>query len=120
MQPARIAADGDRDGIPNVLLEAMAMGLPVVASRVSGIPELVASGVNGVLVEPDDPTSLADAIGHLLRQPAVCADLGCRARETVTDLFDNDHNLRLLCDLLHQPTKVAAAAIGGAAAWSMK
>ena len=120
VQPARIAADGDRDGIPNVLLEAMAMGLPVVASRVSGIPELVASGVNGVLVEPDDPTTLADAIGHLLRQPAVCADLGCRARETVTDLFDNDHNLRLLCALLQQPTEVPAAAIGGAAAWSMK
>jgi glycosyltransferase involved in cell wall biosynthesis len=107
VQPARIAADGDRDGIPNVLLEAMAMGLPVVASRVSGIPELVSHGVNGVLVEPDNAEVLADAMGHLLQRPMACADLGCRARETVTELFDNDHNLRLLCTLLQAPTKWA-------------
>ena len=100
VQPSRIAADGDRDGIPNVLLEAMAMGLPVVASRVSGIPELVGDGFNGLLVEPDDAPALADAITRLLKQPALCADLGCQARRTVTEQFDNDHNLRLLCSLL--------------------
>jgi glycosyltransferase involved in cell wall biosynthesis len=109
VQPARIAADGDRDGIPNVLLEAMAMGLPVVASRVSGIPELVSHGVNGVLVEPDDAQVLADAVGHLLQRPMACADLGCRARETVTEQFDNDHNLRLLCALLQAQTALAPA-----------
>ena len=103
VQPSRIAADGDRDGIPNVLLEAMAMGLPVVASNVSGIPELVSSGVNGLLVTPDQPADLADAIVRLLKQPALCADLGCRARQTVTELFDNDINLRLLCQLLERP-----------------
>ena len=117
-QPARIAADGDRDGIPNVLLEAMAMGLPVVASRVSGIPELVEHEVNGVLVKPDDAQALADAIGRVLNQPALCADLTCRARATVTERFDNDHNLRQLCELLEQPPQAAAAEPARAAAWS--
>jgi len=100
VQPSRIAADGDRDGIPNVLLEAMAMGLPVVASNVSGIPELVGGGHNGLLVEPDDPLALADAITRLLREPRLCAELGPNARETVTEAFDNDHNVQLLCRLL--------------------
>ena len=109
VQPSRIAADGDRDGIPNVLLEAMAMGLPVVASRVSGIPELVGDGVNGLLVEADQPGALADAITRLLKQPALCADLGCRARATVTERFDNDRNLRLLCGLLERPLEAEPA-----------
>jgi glycosyltransferase involved in cell wall biosynthesis len=100
VQPSRIAEDGDRDGIPNVLLEAMATGLPVAASRVSGIPELVIDGNNGLLVEPGDPNALADAVDRLLRQPHLCAALGCRARRTVTEHFDNDRNLRLLCALL--------------------
>jgi glycosyltransferase involved in cell wall biosynthesis len=108
VQPSRIAADGDRDGIPNVLLEAMAMGLPVVASKVSGIPELVDHGVNGLLVPPDDPAALADAIVSLIQQPALCADLGCRARQTVTNDFDNNLNLRQLCALLDRPVQVAS------------
>jgi glycosyltransferase involved in cell wall biosynthesis len=102
VQPSRISADGDRDGIPNVLLEAMAMGLPVVATRVSGIPELVEDGVSGLLVEADQPAALADAMARLLATPSLCSDLGCRARDTVTAQFDNDHNLRLLCGLLQQ------------------
>ena len=104
VQPSRIAADGDRDGIPNVLLEAMAMGLPVVASRISGIPELVGHCHNGLLVEPDEPEALADAITQLLKQPQLCADLGRRARQTVIASFDNDRNLTQLCELLeHRP-----------------
>ena len=102
VQPSRIAIDGDRDGIPNVLLEAMAMGLPVVATRISGIPELVGDGINGILVGADEPAALADAITRLLDRPALCADLGCRARATVTERFDNDRNLALLCGLLER------------------
>ena len=109
VQPSRIADDGDRDGIPNVLLEAMAMGLPVVASRVSGIPELVGDGDNGLLVEADEPAALAGAITRLLKQPALCASLGCRARATVTERFDNDRNLRLLCTLLQRPLEPGPA-----------
>ena len=105
VQPSRIAADGDRDGIPNVLLEAMAMGLPVVASRVSGIPELVRDGVNGLLVEPDAPTALANGIERLLQSPELAAAFGRRARATVAKAFDNDANLRTLVQLL-EPSHV--------------
>jgi glycosyltransferase involved in cell wall biosynthesis len=100
VQPSRIAADGDRDGIPNVLLEAMAMGLPVVASRVSGIPELVSHGRNGLLVEPDQAALLADAIERVLTQPALAARLGRDATTSVAEAFDNDRNLDVLCGLL--------------------
>ena len=59
----------DRDGIPNVLVEAMAAGTPVVATAVSGIPELVRDGENGLLVPPDDPAALADALLRLHARP---------------------------------------------------
>jgi glycosyltransferase involved in cell wall biosynthesis len=120
VQPARIAADGDRDGIPNVLLEAMAMGVPVIASRVSGIPELVDDGRNGVLVEPDDPAALARAVTRLLTQPAACADLACRARQTVVQAFDNDRNLQQLCELLRAAghNAMTAGAAPESPAWS--
>jgi glycosyltransferase involved in cell wall biosynthesis len=100
VQPSRVTADGDRDGIPNVLLEAMAMGLPVVASNVSGIPELVQHGVNGLLTPPDAAEAIADAVASLLNDPGHARELGSAARQTVTQHFDNDHNLRLVCQLL--------------------
>jgi glycosyltransferase involved in cell wall biosynthesis len=100
VQPSRITANGDRDGIPNVLLEAMAMGLPVVASDVSGIPELIEHGRNGLLVEPDDAERLADVIASALGDPALGIDLGRRARASVAESFDNDRNLEQLCRLL--------------------
>lgn len=109
VQPSRIAADGDRDGIPNVLLEAMAMGLPVVASDVSGIPELVNDGHNGLLVPPDDAEALADAITRLLEAPALCSALGCHARDTVAASFDNDRNLKLLRKLLGEASGAVPA-----------
>jgi glycosyltransferase involved in cell wall biosynthesis len=110
VQPSRIAADGDRDGIPNVLLEAMAMGLPVVASRVSGIPELVSHGRNGLLVEPDQAALLADAIERVLTQPALAARLGRDATTSVAEAFDNDRNLDVLCGLLGVGGKLTASA----------
>ena len=60
----------DRDGIPNVLVEAMAAGAPVVATNVSGIPELVEHEVNGLLVEPEDPEALADALSGCTTTPS--------------------------------------------------
>jgi glycosyltransferase involved in cell wall biosynthesis len=77
----RVMPDGDRDGIPNVLLEAMAAGVPIVASAVSAIPEVLTDGVNARLVPPGQPKLLADAIAELLSdhaQRARLADAGER------------------------------------------
>ncbi len=109
VQPSRVATDGDRDGIPNVLLEAMAIGLPVVTTRVSGIPELVRHRANGLLVEPDDAAALADAIEQLIDTPALAAGLARAARDTVTEHFDNDRNLRVVLQLLEAPHAHAAS-----------
>jgi glycosyltransferase involved in cell wall biosynthesis len=108
VQPSRITADSDRDGIPNVLLEAMAMGLPVVATRVSGIPEVVRHHESGLLVEPDDAAALADAIGWVIEHPVPAASLGRSARAVVTRSFDNDLNLQLLTRLLEPAHDCAA------------
>jgi len=98
--PCRVTENGDRDGIPNVLLEAMAMELAVVTTPVSGIPEVVVDGLNGALVPQEDPIALAAALEKLIAQPHTRAAMGVRARKLVLERFDNDRNLRTLCDLL--------------------
>ena len=86
--PCRILEDGDRDGIPNVLMEAMACGLPVVTTRVTGITELVRDGVNGLIVEPDRPIDLADSLHRLIKDPELARHLAERGRRTVSERFD--------------------------------
>lgn len=78
-----VLPDGDRDGIPNVLLEAMAAGVPVVATTVSGIPEIVTDGATGRLVPPQRPDLLADALEKLLADPAEGTRLGEAGRGLV-------------------------------------
>lgn len=95
-----VTEDGDRDGIPNVLMEAMAIGLPPVSTVISGIPELIAHGSNGLLVSPADPTALADALAELLLSPPLRARLGTEARVSVVRRFDARENVRSLAALL--------------------
>jgi glycosyltransferase involved in cell wall biosynthesis len=94
--PCVTGADGDRDGIPNVVLEAMAMECPVVSTRHSGIPEAVVDGVTGILVEPGDPDALADALGRLLDDAPLGRAMGRRGRERVAQMFDLETNVRTL------------------------
>jgi glycosyltransferase involved in cell wall biosynthesis len=94
--PAVISADGDRDGIPNVILEAMAMKLPVISTRHSGIPEVVEHGVNGLLVRPSDAEALKQAIGCLLDDPTLARQLGECGRQTVAAKFDLETNVSWL------------------------
>jgi len=83
-----IAEDGDRDGIPNVLAEAMAAGIPVVSTSVSGIPELIEDGRTGVLVGPRNPEALADAVEWLLRDQPLRQKLVVEARRKIEDGFE--------------------------------
>jgi glycosyltransferase involved in cell wall biosynthesis len=99
--PCRVL-ENDRDGIPNVLVEAMAAGAPVVATGVSGIPELVAHEENGLLVPPDDPEALAEALLRLHRDAELTARLSAAARETVRTRFDGDRLARRLADLFEE------------------
>ncbi|RMG65393.1 MAG: colanic acid biosynthesis glycosyltransferase WcaL [Calditrichaeota bacterium] len=96
----QVEADGDRDGIPNVLVEAMAMGIPVVSTQVSGIPELIHDGRNGLLVEQKDPVALADALQQLIEQPELAGRLAAAARWTVEQNFNARVNVRKILHLL--------------------
>jgi len=84
-----VAADGDRDGIPNVLFESMAMGVPVVATGVSAIPELVESDRTGWLVPPGRPEALADAMHAMLTDADLRRRVISAARQRVLREFDN-------------------------------
>ena len=94
-----VTADGDRDGVPNVLAEAMASGLAVVATPVGGIEDLVRHGDNGLLAPPHDAPAIADAIGELLADTALRERLGAAARRTVEADFDLDTAASRLTDL---------------------
>ncbi|MFP4475597.1 MAG: glycosyltransferase family 4 protein [Desulfatibacillaceae bacterium] len=85
----QVAKNGDRDGIPNVLVESMAMGVPVVATEVSAIPELVEHGKTGLLVRPGDPEALAAAMRRLLTEPGLRKTVIERGKAKVAARFDN-------------------------------
>ena len=80
--PCVVMEDGDRDGIPNVMAEAMASGVPVVVTGVSGIPELVSNGVNGIIVPSRNSQALADAMSTLLDDANLRVSLGGRSQAT--------------------------------------
>jgi glycosyltransferase involved in cell wall biosynthesis len=102
--PAVIGSDGDRDGIPNAVMEAQARGLAVVASRVGGIDEVVFDGRTGLLIEPGDVGALAHALTRLAREPGLRATLGAGALSHVATACDAEagydaiaNRLRELC-----------------------
>ena len=88
--PCRIVDGGDRDGIPNVLVEAMACGVPSVTTAISGIPELIEDERNGLLVAPDDPEAVAAALIRIHTDRELAERLSRAARATVRERFDGD------------------------------
>ena len=84
---SRVAEDGDRDGLPNVLMEAQALGLACVSTAVSAIPELIRDGETGLLVPPEDPGALAEALGALAADPARRAAVAAAGRARVLAHF---------------------------------
>jgi colanic acid/amylovoran biosynthesis glycosyltransferase len=113
LQPSTTAPDGDAEGIPVALMEAMASGLPVIATRHAGIPELVEDEVSGLLVAERDPEGLAEAMGRLAESPGVARRLAARARQTVETRFNlrtqAGHFAALLRRIVAQGARVAPA-----------
>lgn len=89
--PCVVTADGDRDGIPAVLMEAMAMAKPCVSTAISGIPELIEDGCSGLLVPEKDEIALADALSCLINDPELARRLGQAGQEKVSRSFNLDH-----------------------------
>ena len=93
---SRIARDGDRDGLPNVIAEAQSQGLACVATRVSAIPELVRDGQTGVLVAENDAEGLARTLESLIMDPARRRALGEAAQTRVREGFALEPNIDAL------------------------
>lgn len=109
--PCVVAPDGDRDGLPTVLLEALALGVPVVSTPVSGVPEIVVDGESGLLVPPADPAALAGALDRLLASAPLRARLSAAGALRARRDFDLATNVAALAALFR-----AAAAPGRACA----
>lgn len=96
----RVDENGARDGVPVALMEAMAMEVPCVSTRVSGIPELIEDGVTGRLVEPDAPDALADALRELMEDEEYAERLAKAGREKVAREFTLDGQVKKLHELI--------------------
>ncbi len=93
---SRIAPDGDRDGLPNVLMEAQSQGLACLATRVSAVPELIIDGMTGVLVETGDIAALADALARLIGDPHLRLSLGKAGMKRVRAEFTCEKGIDIL------------------------
>jgi glycosyltransferase involved in cell wall biosynthesis len=93
------APNGDRDGIPNVFIESMAMGVPVVGTTISAIPELITSEKTGILVPPKHPDAMADAILRLLTDKDLRTSIIAAAKRRVAADFDNQALIEMLVDV---------------------
>jgi colanic acid/amylovoran biosynthesis glycosyltransferase len=93
IHPSELAADSNQEGIPNSMLEAMASGLPVVATRHGGIPEAVQEGADGILVPERDEPALYEALLKLATQPDLWRQMGKRASQSVADNFEQQQQI---------------------------
>ncbi|MCO5081646.1 MAG: glycosyltransferase family 4 protein [Rhizobiaceae bacterium] len=97
--PCRVAVDGDRDGLPNVLVEASSQRLVCVSTNVAGVPELLTDGENGLLIPPEDPAALAAILARAIRDPSLRRRLGDAAEKRVRESFDHRSSIRQLTGL---------------------
>jgi glycosyltransferase involved in cell wall biosynthesis len=107
---AKVARDGDRDGLPNVLIEAQSQGLACVATRLPGISELIEDGQSGTLVPPAEPRALAAALERLIQTPALRQRLGEAGEARVRGHFDMNSSIELLVECFGLPQPRSAAA----------
>lgn len=106
--PCRLASDGDQDGLPTVLMEAMSCGLPVVASAFAAIPELVVDGETGRLVPPDAPVALARTLRRLFDRPRHALRMGQRGREEIRRHFQLEREVDTLDAWIRTTSRASA------------
>jgi glycosyltransferase involved in cell wall biosynthesis len=106
---SRIAEDGDRDGLPNVLMEAQSQGLPCLATDIAAIPELIDNHVTGLLAPPGDITAMTRALEQLIRDPALRTRLGSAGQQRVHQAFSFQAGIGRLEALL-SPARTSKAA----------
>ena len=106
-----VAPNGDRDGIPNVLLESMAMGVPVVATTVSAIPELIENETTGLLVPPGDPLKMAEAMSRLLTERSLRERIIIHGRDRVIRDFNNKALINELAALYQREGFVGSSGV---------
>ena len=107
--PCRVEDSGDRDGLPNVLMEAQSQGLACLSTTVSAVPELIADGDTGLLVPPEDAAALAAGLRRLIADPALRGRLGEAGREALRDRFSLDRWIAPLARRFGLPAAVPAA-----------
>lgn len=96
LHPSRTTSDGNREGVPNAMLEAMASGATVIATKHGGIPEAVESGESGWLVEENDGPGLTEGLLALIRDPQKSLVMAQKGRERVEMMFDRTTNIKVL------------------------
>jgi glycosyltransferase involved in cell wall biosynthesis len=106
---SRIAADGDRDGLPNVLVEALSQRLPAVATALPGIVELIEEDVTGAVVPPADPPALAAALSRLMRDPALRDRLAAAGESRVRAHFILERGIAVLAERFGIETRARGA-----------
>ena len=109
----RITADGDRDGLPNVLVEASSQHLLCISTTISGVPELLTDGENALLVPPEDPQALAVALETAIRDPKLRHRLGLAAEHRVRAHFDYHASVRQLKELFQAEWQAAGRPSAG-------
>jgi colanic acid/amylovoran biosynthesis glycosyltransferase len=107
VMPSVVSPTGETDGLPTVVIEALASGLPVVATETAAIPEIIQHGVNGFLVETNAPEPLAERVQVLLERPDLRGKFGCEGRRRIEQDFNLDRKVEILRDLIvgHMPPK---------------
>lgn len=122
--PCVVGEDGNRDGLPVSIVEALAAGVPVISTPVTGVPEAVFDGKNGFVVPERDPKTLADRIERLMDEPELLASMRAAARPAAQGLFDQELTARQLHELFRETVRTVlpgaapkqARARGGGAA----
>jgi len=100
--PSRIDETGDRDGLPNVIVEAQSQSMAVISTTISGIPELIENGANGILIEPDDVNELSQSIEKLMRNHELRNEMGKLGEEKVRGHFSHKQTIGDIVSLLNK------------------